>query len=508
MALCILTNEQAHKEILEKSKGDLHYFAKMITPQTFYIKSAPFHYELCEIINNRENTQVVLQAPRGFGKSTYLVYLALHHLLFDKGMKNIVIQSKNRASAIDRLVKIKNILEYNSNFKALYGYWGEQSSKQWREDRLILKDGSVITCKGTGQMIRGTNVDDTRITLLILDDPEDEDNTKTAIAMDGNFRKLLAAIPGLDPRNGRIVVIGTPLHQNCIVERLIKMKGWVTKKYKSYNEKTKEVLWKELWSYDKLMRKKEELASAHRLSMFYSEYQCEITGDDDQKFKEEELKWWDGYLEITSDEEHFLHITHLNKKKLSEEFIKPVHIFMGVDPASSEDERSDYSTTVPIAYDSDKNVYVLDYYEKQVLPTDHAKQILEKIKELIPKRVSVESTAYQTKLRLDLKAQLEEEGIYQLGLEKKWLPRRGKDDRLEDLIRFTAYRKLHLKENMHSLTNELLLFPRGNKNLLDGLWYATRLIRVPHHEVNIVGTIDRYEYEEDRPKQTNKWMQM
>lgn len=502
MAFCILNNEQAHKEILKKSKDSLHYFAKIITPSTFYYESAPFHYELCNIIENRDNIQVCLEAPRGFGKSTYLTYLALHHLLFDKGPKNIIIQSKTRDNSIDRLTKIKNILEYNPNFRALYGYWGEQSAKIWREDRIVLKDGSVIQAKGTGQMLRGANVDDTRITLLIVDDPEDEANTKTSKAMDDNFRKLLTGISGLDPRNGRVVVIGTPLHQNCIVERLIRMKGWITKKYQSYNEKTEEVLWEQLWPLDKILAKKEELASAHRLSIFYSEYQCEITGDDDQKFKEEHLRHWDGFLEINEHDEQFLHITHRDKKRLLEEEIRPVNIYLGIDPASSESERSDYSTTVPVAYDDEKNVYVLDYYEKQVLPTDHASQIIRKIKELKPKRAHVESTAYQEKLRLDVKAQLEDEGIYQLGLEKKWLPRRGKDDRLEDLLRFTVYRKLYLKESMDSIINELLLFPRGNKNLMDGLWYATRIMRTPSHVLK-----DRFvSNEEDKEKEELSYM--
>lgn len=34
---------------------------------------------------------------------------------------------------------------------------------------------------------------------------------------------------------------------------------------------------------------------------------------------------------------------------------------------------------------------------------------------------------------------------------------------------------------MNRALDEMLLFPRGNKNILDGLWYATRRLSVPDH---------------------------
>ena len=86
------------------------------------------------------------------------------------------------APVIDHAIKllgtIKDCLDYSSNFRSLFGYWGQYSAKQWSKSEIELKDGSMIICKGTGQQLRGIKHGNQRPTLIILDDPEDENNTK------------------------------------------------------------------------------------------------------------------------------------------------------------------------------------------------------------------------------------------------------------------------------------------------------------------------------------------
>ena len=94
----------------------------------------------------------------------------------------------------------------------------ESKIKKAKYDRQ-LKDGSMIICKGTGQQLRGIKHGNQRPTLIIVDDPEDENNTKTSESMEANLRWLLqSAVPSLDPKKGRIAIIGTPIHQRCMVE--------------------------------------------------------------------------------------------------------------------------------------------------------------------------------------------------------------------------------------------------------------------------------------------------
>ena len=491
-----MTNEKAKIEILKKCRDDLLYFGKMVSPAAFTIKSPEFHYELADLFIDRSTKRIAIEAPRGYGKSTLCIFTVLHHLMFDKGSKYVVIQSKTQREAKKRLNAIKNIMEYSSVFRSLFGYMGMQASKTWREDSIILPNGDTIEAKGYGQPVRGGLTEDwARVTLYYLDDPEDEDNTKTINAMDDNLKKFLSALPGLKRESGRVIVVGTPINQVCLVEKLRKMSGWVFKHYQAVNEKTKEVLWEEMETYQELMKDKEDHLSIGKVSMWYSEKQCLITGDEDQLFEESDIKWWDGYLE-TNGEDSFLHITHLNRRRtdkggwdmilLDEERIIPVNTYIGVDPASSLREGSDFSTTVPLCYDERKNIYLLPYFEKKVRPTDHARQIQDKFLEIRPKKTYIESTAYQESLRSIMREWMEEKGEYIGGIEKKWQPRKEKDDRLFELQRFTKQKRLYIQPGMHRMLDEMLLFPRGNKNLLDGLWYATRNLREPYHTADSI----------------------
>lgn len=419
-------------------------------------------------------------------------------------------------------------MSYSQNFIRVFGYWGEdaKTTTMWREDKIKFKIANPydpteifnvsIKAIGTGQPARGTLEsgldqledgswdigDDTRITLYYLDDPDDEDNTKTTDAMDNNFRKFVGSKEGLDSRTGRVIAIGTLIRVGCIIDKLLRMAGWAKKSYR--NDLAKGILlWKELRSAEWLQNKKDEMASAYKLSLYYSEYEGTLTGDDDQTFREEDLQYWDGYLE-TVGEDSFVHITHKGRtlaengkwvmNLLPEEIIKPVNTYVGVDPASSRKPGADFSVTMPIAYDEFKNIYVLPYYEQRVRPTEHAKQITDKFLEIRPKKTYIESTAYQESLRCMIQDWMEEHDEYITGLGRKWTPRTEKDDRLKDLERFTKPRKLHLQPGMGTLLDELTQFPRGRKNLLDGLWYATRKLLLPDHKIEVRNEDDDLKY--------------
>ena len=63
--------------------------------------------------------------------------------------------------------------------------------------------------------------------------------------MEQNLRWLLqSAVPSLDPIKGKIIVIGTPQHQRCMVEILKDMKGWKNMHF-SPDLKNSVALWEE-----------------------------------------------------------------------------------------------------------------------------------------------------------------------------------------------------------------------------------------------------------------------
>lgn len=476
------------QEAIDIGRNDLLKFGRLITPKMFYLKSPKFHEEIAEIIMDREKRQILIEAPRGTGKSSIAVITCLHHAIYDKGDKFIILQSKTRPEAIRRLRKIKNILEYGQNFREIYGYCGQEVATIWREDEIQTTIGAyrvTIKALGTGQPMRGLLEDDTRVTLYYLDDPDDEDNTKTKESMEHNFDKFLGNKAGLDNRNGRVIVIGTPIRQGCIVELLRGTKSWETRHYEIEDEEGN-LLWAEMYPKSRIEALKEEHRELGKMSKFYSEYMCKIVGEEDQLFKDEYLQYWDGRVEI-SPEGKFLRLTHLNGVEI-EERIVPVTIFMGVDPASSVRQTADFSVVMLVAYDKDRNIYVLSYYRKRVSPVELANKILDLGVYYKPEKAGIETVGYQEMLRDYIRQEMDARGFYISGFERHegFKPRQEKSSRLEQLHPFFYNRKVYLRKEMNEFRDELLMYPRGkHEDTIDSFYYATRRMYEPEHAVKV-----------------------
>jgi hypothetical protein len=188
-------------DLLLEMQQDMLLFGRMVMPNMFSSESPPFHYDLTDQLLDTESKQINIIAPRGHAKSSVAAGIfPLFHLMFTEGVKVIVLVSRTQSHATKLLGTIKDVLDYSQEFRYFFGYWGMQSAKKWTNTEVELKDGSLIICKGTGQQIRGIKHGNQRPTLLILDDPEDENNTKTAEAMEYNLRWLLqSGVPSLKP---------------------------------------------------------------------------------------------------------------------------------------------------------------------------------------------------------------------------------------------------------------------------------------------------------------------
>ena len=82
------------REIIEKMQQDMLLFGRMVMPNMFSSESPKFHYTITETLQDNNIKQINIIAPRGHAKSSVVagVY-PLFHLMFDKGVKVIVLVS-------------------------------------------------------------------------------------------------------------------------------------------------------------------------------------------------------------------------------------------------------------------------------------------------------------------------------------------------------------------------------------------------------------------------------
>lgn len=449
-------------------------YGKVIT-KSFYNKPSEAHLEIEKMLLDDEKRQLNVIVPRGLGKTTIVgeIYVLWHLFVHKTDMpKLVVIVSKTQGHSIDRITRIKDIVEYSQNFRTLHGYYGVETAKIWREDRVTFKNGNTIIARGLGQPLRGLNINGVRPTLIVLDDPEDENNTKTTEAMEGNLTWLLqAALPSMDTRYHKMVVIGTPLNQRCLVMKLMDMSDWHSYKtsYIVERDGVRKSIWEEmrsLESLDALMNSYKEIG---RLSMFYKEYMCEVIGDEDQLFKPEYIRFAD-YEYFNENGNGFI--------RFEDETVKAVNVFIGVDPASSVKQTADYSVIFPVAVDAEKNRYALPYFRDRVKPMALTRAIIDWQNKYKAQRVRVESVGYQEMIRDYLR-----EETYIPGMEIKENPRNSKSSRLESMEPMFASGKVFIQRSMQDFVDELLAYPRGkHDDLLDAWYYANKNVYIPYHE--------------------------
>lgn len=501
----------AKQNVLQKCKVDLIYQGHILRPEDYYLPTPSFHYKIASLLTDPSIKQGVIVAPRDSAKSFLSVEaVRSHYLHINTELDSvIIIQSKTRKEAIKRLWSIKSMIKYNAIYRDLYGKHsdkdldinGNRIAPIWQADYIKFQYNGhwiTITAIGSEQQVRGILEEGTRVTFLLLDDAEDENNTASKDQMEKNYDSLLAAIATLDKRIGYIRIIGTPIVQGCMVDRIVSNPtGWKVQWYSANKDADGKdgLLWIEKYSKNDLDNIKADLESKGKLRNYYADYECTVKGKGEEFFKQEYLQYYQGKLEFIQDEA-FLKITHRadsleNMLELSIPEIRPVNIFIGVDPASSVAQKADYTVIMPIAYDEYRNIYVLPYYHQRVPSTAVVQQMIEMAKYLRPKRMHVESTQYQVLLKDSVKEALEDEGISIPGLEKKYLAIGDKGERLETMHHFFANRKVYFLPESEDFVRELLMFgsKREHDDTLDAFYYATRKLILPDHTLDTVKEI-------------------
>lgn len=464
-------------------------FGKYVMPAMFTKPSPDFHYDIAsDFIQRKKYPKACYIAPRGHAKSSVVGgVLPLYHIFEeDPGKPKFVLLLAKTGGHPQRLLQtITDCIEYSPNFRREYGYWGRYSARKWRDDFVILKDGTMIMARGTGQQVIGLKSLHQRPTLIVADDLEDIENTSTAERMEKNLEWLLRQlVPTRDIERARVIVIGTPQHQNCMVENLARFGDWHTRRYSALLEDDTKILWPGgPWTLEMLLAEKKAAIDNGRLSYFMREYQCLVTTDEQDRLHEP--KHYDGALVQEYGEQFIDLVTSEGTRRV------PVNVFIGIDPATSISERADYTAIVPVAVDKERNFYVLPYVRRRMRPSETISEILRLNRQLRPRGVAIEATAAQETFR-DILRNHESEHIP--GLNRKILPRERKEKKYLDVLEPLLYRgKVLVLRSMVDMKNEILSYGplRSHDDLLDALYYAIRYAYPPSHEVVGVAKVDQ-----------------
>lgn len=456
-------------------RKDIALFASICVKDAVTKRTPDLHKRVYAALQSKspDMRKILAVLPRGHGKTTIAGKIfPLHTALYATKPEIIVLVSKTQGHAKRLLRWVKEKLESRA-VQFWFGNYGAETAKSWASDEIILKNNVMLIALGMGQQIRGITHSDARPTIIILDDPEDDVNTRTEESMSNNLDWLLGeAYYALDPDSGKLVVIGTTIREGCIVLRMRDNLGWHTIWEPAItNFERQEVLWPEVKSFKTLMAEKAEMEAARKGNQWAREMMLEIQSTIEQIFKPEDIDPFKYKGTFTLVENRPWGLVEIGERKI------PVNVFMGVDPASSLSKRADNSVIFPIGMCAKGHIYCLPYFRDRIQPMQLGAKIIDMGEMYRPIRARVESVQFQEMLRQyvydEMRKRALDGGHWISGLDQKVLPRGEKTARLEGMQHYFMTHRVHLLEGQDDFYRELTTFPRGtHDDTLDGFYLA------------------------------------
>lgn len=417
------------------------------------VPTPSFHREIVSIFESPEK-HAAIAAPRSHAKTTVCsIRHNLWSLLHCK--EPFILQvSDTYTQAIQVIAAIRYILETNSKIIQIY----KPRVIREREDDLIIESfagRARITARGTGQSLRGTlDVTESRPTLILCDDLDEDERVKNPDLRRADWEWFWQVlIPALSP-TGRIRVIGTILHKESILARLLKQDGWNAVIYKAIQDDGK-ALWEDYYSLEKLLAHEEQCRKAGLLHKFYCEFQNNPVDPEGQEFQRN----WITYREVKPDE------------------LKDLIVTTTADLAISKKDSACYTAIVTMAWDKEGKGNVLDVRRGRWGVYETINELFDVKSKFRPYRMGIEAQAYQQALVEVFRRenQLRNEHIVVTELRA----RNSKEERIRALFGLFARGQIEFSKSFPELEEELTTFPYGvTDDICDSLAFQLQFMSI------------------------------
>jgi len=341
------TGAEEKEKRKEKALRDLFYFAQTYFPHHLTEKPSVMHRELYETYQNillqsektGQGAREVRAAPRGNAKSTLTTLILPLWCIIGKRRRFIGVLSDTTEQAEEFLESIKAELEANERLREDFPDACSRG-RCWQAGQIITQTGVKIKCWGKRKRLRGARHGARRPDLIICDDLEDDENIDSPEQREKDRAWFFKAVMKIGGRYTVYIVIGTLLHYDSLLARLLVQPGWRGKKWQAVIKWSASPLWEqweniflkdgeesadgffkknkaemlkgtqELWPEGEPYYYLMKIRLADGPAYFDSEKQNEPIHPSERLFNDEWFHYWndeyfskDGKMEILSDEQ-------------------------------------------------------------------------------------------------------------------------------------------------------------------------------------------------------------
>ena len=296
----------------------------------------PFHEELWKACTSSHKS-VALAAPRGTAKSTAVTKAySLAKILFGESSFVLII-SDTETQAAQFLGDIKAELQDNEELKKTFGI--KKFLKDTESDIIVLTDMGKfrVIAKGSEQKVRGLNWMNKRPDLVIIDDAENDESVMNPERREKFRNWFMNALLPCGSDNCIYRMVGTILHLDSMLNRLLANKNWHTKKWQAHNKDFTELLWPEKFPQERLELIRENYFAEGNLEGYNQEYLNNPIAEGNTYFRKQDLL----EMDRPDHEKNMIYVA-------------------AADFAISEKEKADSTVIMVAGLDSEGKIYIVD----------------------------------------------------------------------------------------------------------------------------------------------------
>jgi predicted phage terminase large subunit-like protein len=339
-----------------------------------------FHKELWELCCSSAPL-VAIAAPRGHAKSTAISFSYVLAAALFRQAKYIILISDTEGQAVQFLGDIKKELLLNEDLRALFGV--KEFEKETESDIIVRMDDGHrfrITAKGSEQRIRGSKWNGQRPDLIIGDDLENDE-----IVMNDERREkfrnwlIAAVLPSRDPVKGKVRLVGTILHLDSFLARVVPLEGFRNSIVDGFKvtAASKGAIWKGVLYKAHLGNNPYEITgpkdilwnSRFTKEHFISEYEsAKEVGNQDKYFQEYLNKPLDESMAVFRKSD-FVTATDEELQNIANGRM-PLLYYIGGDLAITQDRKSDYTVFHVVGMNSEGIMYHIDTIRDRLGPKE------------------------------------------------------------------------------------------------------------------------------------------
>lgn len=258
----------------------------------FYRPFSRSHEKFFEVWDDKGIQQILCICHRGWGKTSIFNYAALSQSIMFELYKFIVPVSATATSAVLQSDNLRAEMTQNTLIQSAIG--DVRSAERWSKDAWMTANGVLVMPKGRGQQVRGILHRNSRPDLIIPDDLEDDESVMTIEQRRKTanfFHGQLAGVVDISSDRWRICVVGTILHEACLLLELKSDPDWTVIEFPLCDENYKSY-WPAFKNNDAVLKLKEQYKRLGNLDIFYREYMNQPMAREDASFQQSYFKYY------------------------------------------------------------------------------------------------------------------------------------------------------------------------------------------------------------------------